>query len=345
MVEIFDEKLSLKPSDEKNQGKFIVPLKLLLLYKCNKMIENCNSILYLEIPQTTLKYYLSKNFASSENSIKFYSISGNSKQKFIFDFKGNNDKLIHNGTNAQMSFEVKKFSQAIIIQFLNLDKTINDSETIKISNLSYFLEGENPHEFTLLFNHKPFVILLYLKKETNEKAIRSIADMKELENNKAAEKKAQSENTKNNLENQEKKKKISDLDQIKLKIHNFKKENANLSTQLLREQKLVIQQKKTIEEIEFIINGSDTTNNSLNASKKAKPKAMDQNKINKARELFNSICVCGAPNPKFRGYCGECLKKMKEEYEKILNDYLPLNEKLENLSQKNINHMTKYYLI
>lgn len=43
-----------------------------------------------------------------------------------------------------------------------------------------------------------------------------------------------------------------------------------------------------------------------------KPKK-SQNK-NKMTEFYRSICQCGAKNPKFNGYCEECLKKMKKRY-------------------------------
>ena len=31
--------------------------------------------------------------------------------------------------------------------------------------------------------------------------------------------------------------------------------------------------------------------------------------------FYRSICQCGARNPKFNGFCEECLKKLKKKYE------------------------------
>ena len=34
-----------------------------------------------------------------------------------------------------------------------------------------------------------------------------------------------------------------------------------------------------------------------------------------------SICSCGNLNPSHRGYCTECVKKLKTRYDKLLDDY------------------------
>lgn len=54
--------------------------------------------------------------------------------------------------------------------------------------------------------------------------------------------------------------------------------------------------------------------------------------VNKAKELYNQICQCGAPTPKFKlnryyiisGFCGECIKIMRDDYEAAYKDYMPV---------------------
>ena len=328
---INDEKISIKSKEIKTIIKF--PLNFLIIYKCNHLLENFLGNLSVEIPEITLKYYLSNGYATPSNSLKFNTISSGAKQTCLFNFKGKNNET----SNNNISFLVKRYTQIIIVQMLNADNTIIDSDSIKISDILYYFDEKKAFKHTLVFNNKPFIILIRLNKEE----IKAISEGKSQEISKNDDIKSKLGNIQNitDEKNKGKKRNVSDLDQIKQRIQNIKKENANLTTQFTREQKILALKKKNIEELEGIIKREEVTNTANSDKNKKKP--LDQAKINKARELFNSICVCGAANPKFKGYCGDCLKKMKSEYEKILNEYLPLNDKLENLSQKNQNHLSK----
>ena len=39
-----------------------------------------------------------------------------------------------------------------------------------------------------------------------------------------------------------------------------------------------------------------------------------------------SICSCGNLNPSHRGYCTECVKKLKTRYDKLLDEYEALQQ-------------------
>lgn len=332
-----DNRISLKAQEAKPDIEF--PLSIIINYKCNQFLENFESSLILEIPENTLKYYLGNGYATPTNSLKFNTLSSGAKQTVIFSFKENFNSST-NQIGSKIALNIKKYTQIILVQLLNADNSISDSYSIKISDLLYYFNDQNSFQQTLLFHNKPFVVLFKLERGgLNEKKTQSEASRSQ-EISKLEDKKSKADKDQNGSENKNKKKgEGSDLDQLKSKIQNLKKENANLTTQLCREQKITILKHKTIEELEVIINRKEV-NNSLNAEKK-KSKPLDQAKINKTKELFNSICVCGAGYPKFKGYCIECLKKLKSEYEKALNEYLPLNDKLENISQKNMNHISK----
>ena len=330
---IHDNKYSLKSKEVKTEFDF--PVTLLILYKCNKFIEKMEGSLLIEIPETTLQYYLSNGYSTSENSLKFSTMSVGGKQNKVFSFKGKVSNTEEKNP-SHIVFNLKKYTQIIIVQMLNSDTSILDSDSFKISDFLYHFDNKNSFKHNLIFNNKPFMILIKLKPEGfDEKKIQN-EPPKSQSSVKLEEKKEKSQNV--SEEKPGRRNNLSELDQLKLKITTLKKENATLATQLTREQKIIVVKNKSIEELEDIINRSEAS--LTNYKKPSKP--VDQAKINKARELFYSICVCGAPNPIFKGYCKECLEKMKTEYEKALAEYLPLNEKLENLSMKNQNHNLKF---
>jgi nitrate/TMAO reductase-like tetraheme cytochrome c subunit len=39
-----------------------------------------------------------------------------------------------------------------------------------------------------------------------------------------------------------------------------------------------------------------------------------------------NICACGNLDPKFRGYCSECLIKLKDTFDRYLNKFKELSE-------------------
>jgi len=334
--QIHDNKISLKSKEVKTNIDF--PINLLIQYKCNRFLEKFEENLNLEIPETTLQYYLSNGYATTGNSLKFSTISAGVKQSTVFSFKGKNSN--NNQQSSRIIFNVKKFTQIIIVQMLNADNSILDSDSIKIFDLLYYFDEKNDFKHTLLFNNKPFVVLIRMNKAgVEEKKLQSEGQKSQVSSKMGDDKAKKEKSQILNEDNGGKKNKLSELDQLKLKIQNFKRENATLATQLIREQKIIVTKTKTIEELDSIINRAESTGSANFDKKKSKP--LDQTKVNKARLLFNSICICGAPNPKFKGYCKDCLQKMKDEYDKVLTEYLPLNEKLENLSMKNLNHVTK----
>lgn len=42
-----------------------------------------------------------------------------------------------------------------------------------------------------------------------------------------------------------------------------------------------------------------------------------------------NICACGSTNPKFRGYCSECLIKLKATFDRYLEKFKKLSEEYE----------------
>jgi hypothetical protein len=47
----------------------------------------------------------------------------------------------------------------------------------------------------------------------------------------------------------------------------------------------------------------------------------DQRESDKMKQLYRSICECGARNPQFNGYCESCLKSLKNRYETYYKEY------------------------
>ena len=39
-----------------------------------------------------------------------------------------------------------------------------------------------------------------------------------------------------------------------------------------------------------------------------------------------NLCACGAQNPKFKGYCGDCLRKLKDTFDRYLAKFNKLSE-------------------
>ena len=52
------------------------------------------------------------------------------------------------------------------------------------------------------------------------------------------------------------------------------------------------------------------------------------------REAYEGICGCGRPNPKFKGYCEECVKNVKATYERVFNWFSPIEKKHSELENK-----------
>lgn len=72
---------------------------------------------------------------------------------------------------------------------------------------------------------------------------------------------------------------------------------------------------------------------------KSKPELPTQPK------LGHSLCACGNPSPKFKGYCGNCVKSLKTQYEQLLEWYLPIQQEYDRLEKQLISMNTKKYLM
>ena len=86
--------------------------------------------------------------------------------------------------------------------------------------------------------------------------------------------------------------------------------------------------KKKISELERAPNLNDYKQ----ADVKKKPRSE-----NVVKDNYEGICACGRPNPKFKGYCEECVKKIKADYERVLNWFTPIEKKHKELEDKFIN--------
>ena len=49
-----------------------------------------------------------------------------------------------------------------------------------------------------------------------------------------------------------------------------------------------------------------------------------------------SICACGALNPEHRGYCSECVRKLKARYDQLLTDFEALQQEADNFNKMDV---------
>ncbi|CAD8080074.1 unnamed protein product [Paramecium sonneborni] len=131
---------------------------------------------------------------------------------------------------------------------------------------------------------------------------------------------------------------MTDLENIRKEITKLQTENAKLTTKVVRNRKIIAQKEETFIKVQNIANEEETfDSDSTQASFKIKqlPNGMD-----KVRELYKTVCQCGGA-AKFNGFCESCVKKMKEDYEKAMNDYLPIALQYEKVYSSNVNKEVK----
>ncbi|KAL4429121.1 hypothetical protein ABPG74_015149 [Tetrahymena malaccensis] len=136
-------------------------------------------------------------------------------------------------------------------------------------------------------------------------------------------------------------KKEYDLYTIKKMIQDKQKENQLLSTELQKTQKEIIKQENAIKELEDIQKRSNAKAMDSQKPKRTTAPIQLSEEANKAKILFQSICQCGAPSPKYKGFCENCVEEMKNEYKKKYDEYKIIADKYETLYIKNINTDTK----
>ena len=126
------------------------------------------------------------------------------------------------------------------------------------------------------------------------------------------------------------------LELLEYKINRISKKNTLVNTQV---NKIVTRNevlKKTISELE---RAPSITDFKAPAQKnKIKTEAVK-------REMFEGICGCGRPNPKFKGYCEVCVKELKGTYEKVFNWFSPIESKHKGLEDRYVNFSTRKMLL
>lgn len=126
------------------------------------------------------------------------------------------------------------------------------------------------------------------------------------------------------------------LELIEYKINRIKKKNSLATTQI---NKIVSKNevlKKQISELERAPSIADYKAPAQKNKVKAEPVR---------KEMFEGICGCGRPNPKFKGYCETCVKELKSTYEKVFNWYSPIETKHQTLEDRYVNFFARKLLL
>lgn len=126
------------------------------------------------------------------------------------------------------------------------------------------------------------------------------------------------------------------LELLEYKINKMKKKNTLESTQINKVNSKNEYIKKKILELERAPNLNDYKNNTN--KKGSKPETVK-------KESYEGICGCGRPNPKFKGYCEECVKNIKATYERVYNWFSPIEKKHSELEKKFISINGKKILL
>lgn len=116
------------------------------------------------------------------------------------------------------------------------------------------------------------------------------------------------------------------LELLEYKINKLKKKNSLETTQINKVNSKNEWLKKKISELERAPNLTDYK---ANLTKKTGSKTETIKK-----EAYEGICGCGRPNPKFKGYCEECVKNIKATYERVYNWFSPIEKKHSELENK-----------
>ncbi|EGR34915.1 hypothetical protein IMG5_000120 [Ichthyophthirius multifiliis] len=127
---------------------------------------------------------------------------------------------------------------------------------------------------------------------------------------------------------------------IKNKIKNIQNENMKLTTFLNKEQKEIVNLQYSIQELKNI-NMRSNQKTMQNSKKRTTAPIILSAEAQKAKELITSICQCGEPKPKYKGFCLNCIENMKKEYKQKYENYLVFADKYEQESIKNFYLDTK----
>ncbi|CAG9314268.1 unnamed protein product [Blepharisma stoltei] len=135
------------------------------------------------------------------------------------------------------------------------------------------------------------------------------------------------------------------LDLMEFKIHQISKRNSLTTThinklktrnELLRKQIFDLEHSHPITEFDNIVQQS-----ALKPKKMSNSQSISQilpgNSIKPLEETAApkyQICSCGNRNPKFKGYCENCVKTLKDQYERVLKWYTPIKNKFDELERK-----------
>jgi len=131
------------------------------------------------------------------------------------------------------------------------------------------------------------------------------------------------------------------VENLKQRIKDLEKENLVLRTNVSKTNVIYTKKVKAIEKLEAY-NSNFEESKKAHGSDSTNRVTLPSVKINsKLKELYNSICQCGKPAPKFKGFCESCLKNLKNQYERTLQEYLPVADQYEAIATKKHNFWKK----
>ena len=118
------------------------------------------------------------------------------------------------------------------------------------------------------------------------------------------------------------------LDMMDYKLGRIRQKNSLLNVQSGKLKKTREVQKRQLFELEHAPARAE-----FKSILQRSQKRQGDSKPVKAEEEM-SICMCGALNPKFRGYCEKCVTKLKADYEKIRKWFEPVNKSFTDYERK-----------
>jgi len=118
------------------------------------------------------------------------------------------------------------------------------------------------------------------------------------------------------------------LDMMDYKLGRIRQKNSLLNVQSGKLKKTREVQKRQLFELEHAPARAE-----FKSILQRSQKRQGDSKPVKAEEEM-SICMCGALNPKFRGYCEKCVTKLKADYEKIRKWFEPINKSFADYERK-----------
>ena len=118
------------------------------------------------------------------------------------------------------------------------------------------------------------------------------------------------------------------LDMMDYKLLRIKQKNSLLNVQIGKLKKNREMQKKQLFELEHAPARAEFKSILQRGQKRP-----TESKPAKPEEELK-ICVCGAINPKFKGYCEKCVSKLKSDYEKLRKWFEPINKTFTDYERK-----------